>query len=208
MHGSVVVPLLAASRTTPLMPFEDVFLTEMCTEKAGIKMQYSNGNPRYNSRLYKIYNQFILRNGLFSGTACSTYSIRNSPSKWTWLPADAEWIPRCISFQWRATAVRQVRDTLEPLTERDIAMPQPAQPGRPSCDELDNWEANSLTNAYTTHPCLNGQCDPYCCRFFSTLTLAGMRTFTADTMMSTISRQVRGIRRTPHKNKWRFLLNC
>jgi hypothetical protein len=47
MHGSVVVPLLAASQTTPLIPFEDVFLTGMCTEKAGIKMQYSEGNPRY-----------------------------------------------------------------------------------------------------------------------------------------------------------------
>jgi hypothetical protein len=42
---------------------------------------------------------------------------------------------------------------------------QPPQPGRPSCDELDNWEANSLTNAYTTHPCLNGQYDPYGCGF-------------------------------------------
>ncbi len=36
---------------------------------------------------------------------------------------------------------------------------QPAAPGRPSCDELDIWEANSLANIYTTHPCLNGQCD-------------------------------------------------
>ena len=42
---------------------------------------------------------------------------------------------------------------------------QPAEPGRPSCDELDIWEANSLTNVYTTHPCLNGQCDPYGCGF-------------------------------------------
>ncbi|KAI9550245.1 hypothetical protein GHT06_001532 [Daphnia sinensis] len=42
---------------------------------------------------------------------------------------------------------------------------QPAEPGRPSCDELDIWEANSLANVYTTHPCLNGQCDPYGCAF-------------------------------------------
>jgi hypothetical protein len=42
---------------------------------------------------------------------------------------------------------------------------QPPQPGRPSCDELDIWEANSLANVYTTHPCLNGQCDPYGCGF-------------------------------------------
>ena len=42
---------------------------------------------------------------------------------------------------------------------------QPPQPGRPSCNELDIWEANSLANVYTTHPCLNGQCDPYGCGF-------------------------------------------
>ena len=80
-----------------------------------------------------------------------------------WLPVDVELIPPFISFQWRATAARQVLET--PLTERDIAMPQPPQPGRPSCDELDIWEANSLTNVYTTHPCLNDQCDPYGCGF-------------------------------------------
>jgi hypothetical protein len=42
---------------------------------------------------------------------------------------------------------------------------QPAEPGRPSCDELDIWEANSLANVYTTHPCLNGQCDASGCGF-------------------------------------------
>jgi cellulose 1,4-beta-cellobiosidase len=36
---------------------------------------------------------------------------------------------------------------------------QPAEPGRSSCDELDIWEANSLTNVYTTHPCLNSHDD-------------------------------------------------
>jgi hypothetical protein len=55
-------------------------------------------------------------------------------------------------------------------------MPQPPQPGRPSCDELDIWEANSLTNVYTTHPCLNDQCDPYTA-VVSTLTLAGTNIF-------------------------------
>ena len=40
---------------------------------------------------------------------------------------------------------------------------QPAEPGRPSCDELDIWEANSLANVYTTHPCSNGQCDASGC---------------------------------------------
>ena len=42
---------------------------------------------------------------------------------------------------------------------------QPPQPDRPSCDELDIWEANSLATVYTTHPCQNGQCDPYGCGF-------------------------------------------
>ena len=87
-----------------------------------------------------------------------------------------ERIPPFISFQWRATAARQVLDTPGPLTERDIAMPQPPQPGRPSCDELDIWEANSLANVYTTHPCLNDQCDPYTA-VVSTLTLAGTNIF-------------------------------
>ncbi|EFX74702.1 hypothetical protein DAPPUDRAFT_56803 [Daphnia pulex] len=41
MHASVVIPLLAASQTTPLHPFEDVFLTGMCREKAGVKIRNS-----------------------------------------------------------------------------------------------------------------------------------------------------------------------
>ncbi|EFX64959.1 hypothetical protein DAPPUDRAFT_14446, partial [Daphnia pulex] len=47
MHASVVIPLLAASQTIPFNPFEDVFLTGMCTEKAGVKMRYSAGSPRF-----------------------------------------------------------------------------------------------------------------------------------------------------------------
>jgi hypothetical protein len=47
MHGSSIVPLLAASQTTPLIPFEDVFLTGICAERAGIQRRYSNGKPRY-----------------------------------------------------------------------------------------------------------------------------------------------------------------
>ena len=41
---------------------------------------------------------------------------------------------------------------------------QPAQPGRPTCAEMDIWEANSLSTVYTTHPC-NGDsdCDSYGC---------------------------------------------
>ena len=42
---------------------------------------------------------------------------------------------------------------------------QPAEPGRPSCDEMDIWEANSLATVYTTHPCQNGQCDAGGCGF-------------------------------------------
>lgn len=42
---------------------------------------------------------------------------------------------------------------------------QPPLADRPSCDELDIWEANSLANVYTTHPCLGGQCDAYGCGF-------------------------------------------
>jgi hypothetical protein len=42
MHASVVIPLLAASQTTPLHPFQDyVFLTGMCREKAGFKIRNS-----------------------------------------------------------------------------------------------------------------------------------------------------------------------
>jgi hypothetical protein len=44
MHASVVIPLLAA---IPFNPFEDVFLAGMCREKAGVKVQYSVGQPRF-----------------------------------------------------------------------------------------------------------------------------------------------------------------
>jgi hypothetical protein len=47
MHASVVIPLLAASQTIPFNPFEDVFLAGMCRERAGVKMQYSAGQPRF-----------------------------------------------------------------------------------------------------------------------------------------------------------------
>jgi hypothetical protein len=57
----------------------------------------------------------------------------NYPSKLTSLRADVECIPLCISLQWRATAAREVWDTLEPLTGRDIAMPsQLSQTVRPA----------------------------------------------------------------------------
>ncbi len=59
MHASVVIQLLAASQTTPLIPFEDVFLTGMCTEKAGVKTQYSEGNPRFLFYIYHSINPSI-----------------------------------------------------------------------------------------------------------------------------------------------------
>ncbi|XP_057376918.1 uncharacterized protein LOC130698155 [Daphnia carinata] len=36
MPGNTILSLLAACQTTPMMPFDDVYLTGMCTEKAGI----------------------------------------------------------------------------------------------------------------------------------------------------------------------------
>jgi hypothetical protein len=47
IHASVVISLLAASQTIPFNPFEDVFLAGMCRERAGVKMQYSAGQPRF-----------------------------------------------------------------------------------------------------------------------------------------------------------------
>jgi len=38
-----------------------------------------------------------------------------------------------------------------------------AKPGRPSCDEMDIWEANSLSTVYTTHPCNGTSCDGWGC---------------------------------------------
>lgn len=46
IHGDLIVPLLAAFQTTPMMPFEDVYLTGIATEKAGIKKRFSLGLPR------------------------------------------------------------------------------------------------------------------------------------------------------------------
>lgn len=35
--GSTIEPLLAASQTIPLLPFEDAFFWGLCAEKAGIQ---------------------------------------------------------------------------------------------------------------------------------------------------------------------------
>ncbi len=46
MPQSTIVPLLAAFQTTPLVPFEDVYLSGMCSEKAGIKLYFSSNTFR------------------------------------------------------------------------------------------------------------------------------------------------------------------
>ncbi|KZS16091.1 Uncharacterized protein APZ42_018211 [Daphnia magna] len=40
IHGSSILPLLAAMQTTPMNPFEDVYVTGICSEKAGIKVLF------------------------------------------------------------------------------------------------------------------------------------------------------------------------
>ena len=47
MPQSTILPLLAASQSTPMMPFDDLYLTGMCTEKAGIKLLFSTNSFRY-----------------------------------------------------------------------------------------------------------------------------------------------------------------
>jgi hypothetical protein len=42
MPGITIGPLLAASQTTPFLPFDDTFLTGLCTAKAAIKVRISD----------------------------------------------------------------------------------------------------------------------------------------------------------------------
>jgi hypothetical protein len=42
MPGSAISSLLAAAQTTPYFPFDDVYLTGLCTAKAGIKVRHSD----------------------------------------------------------------------------------------------------------------------------------------------------------------------
>ena len=44
--GSVIVPLLAAFQTTPMMPIDDIYYTGICTEKAGVKLYFSSNSTR------------------------------------------------------------------------------------------------------------------------------------------------------------------
>nr|CAH0110642.1 unnamed protein product [Daphnia galeata] len=47
LHGSAILPLLAAFQTTPMIPFEDIYITGLCTEKAGIKKRITSGPFRF-----------------------------------------------------------------------------------------------------------------------------------------------------------------
>lgn len=42
LASRTVEPLLAAFQTTPYMPFDDLYLTGICNEKAGIEVYHSD----------------------------------------------------------------------------------------------------------------------------------------------------------------------
>ncbi|XP_032784330.2 beta-1,3-galactosyltransferase 5 isoform X1 [Daphnia magna] len=63
LHGSTVLPLLAAIQTTPMIPFEDVYLTGICPEKVGIKTLFSSG-PTSMLALGSLYSEYEARNYL------------------------------------------------------------------------------------------------------------------------------------------------
>jgi len=42
MSSEAIVPLLAAIQTTPILPFEDVYITGICAEKANVKWRNKN----------------------------------------------------------------------------------------------------------------------------------------------------------------------
>ena len=46
--SSVIVPLLAAFQTTPMMPIDDIYYTGICSEKAGVKLHSSTKSTRLN----------------------------------------------------------------------------------------------------------------------------------------------------------------
>ncbi|KAI9563393.1 hypothetical protein GHT06_010856 [Daphnia sinensis] len=50
--GGTIVPLLAAFQTTPMIPFDDVYYTGICTEKAGIKTRFSRGDTAILSMMW------------------------------------------------------------------------------------------------------------------------------------------------------------
>lgn len=38
ISGSAIEPLLAAAQTIPFLPFDDVYLTGLCSSKAGVQL--------------------------------------------------------------------------------------------------------------------------------------------------------------------------
>ena len=55
-HYNLSVVILAAFQTTPLIPFEDVYLSNMCSEKAGIKLLFSSRSFRFVFALREIFS--------------------------------------------------------------------------------------------------------------------------------------------------------
>ena len=47
IQGNTILRLLAAIQTTPMMPFDDVYYSGICTEKAGIKIYHFYSSNRY-----------------------------------------------------------------------------------------------------------------------------------------------------------------
>jgi len=43
MAGKAITPLLAAFQVTPFLPFDDVFLTGVIANKAGVKLYNNEG---------------------------------------------------------------------------------------------------------------------------------------------------------------------
>ena len=44
MPRSTILPLFAASQTIPLMPFDDLYFTGICAEKANIALRFSSSS--------------------------------------------------------------------------------------------------------------------------------------------------------------------
>jgi hypothetical protein len=46
IHGSAILTLLAAGQTTPMTPFEDLYVTGICAEKSGLHIYISTNSTR------------------------------------------------------------------------------------------------------------------------------------------------------------------
>ncbi len=56
LSGRTILPLLAAFQTTPFNPIDDLYLSGICTEKAGIQLLYSVGSFTRYYVIFKLYN--------------------------------------------------------------------------------------------------------------------------------------------------------